>query len=83
MEESNYGILEVLPRLSLEKVEAITKKLKDLGVPDEIGPEDVTLEDLMKDGILKENAATKLLKRWKNNLGLWLIFTFIISVIMF
>ena len=61
---SDYGISKALPKLISLKVEKVKKKLKDLGVPDEIGLEDITLEDLMEDGVLKRRAATILIHFW-------------------
>ena len=64
-EEEDYGILKVLPRLSKERVEAVMRKIEDKGVPNEIGPEDLSVEDLMEGNLLKKPAATKLIKHWK------------------
>ena len=69
MDESNYGILKALPHLKPEEAEAIKKKLEDLGVPDEIGLECITLEDLTENELLEKGDATKLLQKWKKSGG--------------
>ena len=62
----DYGISEALPRLNSAKVEAVKKRVEDLGIFDQIGPEDITIEDLMKGGLLKEGAARKLKNYWES-----------------
>ena len=65
MEEEDYEISNVLPRLNKERVEAVMKRIKDKGVPNEIGPEELSVEDLMEGNLLKKPAATKLIAHWK------------------
>ena len=66
MDKHNYGISELLSQLKPEKVEKVKKRVEDLGVPDEITLKDVTVDDLMKDGLLKKRAAEILIKGWHN-----------------
>ena len=66
MNQPNYGISEALPLLNADRVAAVKQKVEDFGVPDEIALTDVTVEDLMQDGLLKKKAAEKLVNYWKN-----------------
>ena len=64
-EKEDYGILKVLSRLSKERVEAVMRSIEDKGVPNEIGLEDLRVEDLMEGNLLKKPAATNLIKHRK------------------
>ena len=71
MEQEDYKISKVLPRLNKERVEAVMRRIKDKGVPNEIGPEELSVEDLMEGNLLKKPAAAKLIKHWKKGLFFW------------
>ena len=66
MNQPNYGISEALPRLNADRVAVVKQKVEEFGVPDEIDLTDVTVEDLIQDGLLKKKAAEKLVNYWKN-----------------
>ena len=64
-DEPDYGIRKALPHLIDRKLQLVKKSVEELGVPDEIRLKDITKEDLMKDGLLKEKAATILTNFWQ------------------
>ena len=64
MDEDDFGISMALPHLEKENVEALKKSLQELGVPDEIALKDITVDDLIKTGLLKEKAAIILINEW-------------------
>jgi len=67
MDKADYGIRDALPQLKDDKVKAIKQRIEDEGVPDEITLTDLKKEDLMKDGLLKQRAAEKLVEYWKTS----------------
>ena len=61
----NFGIFDALPKLTKEKKDLLLSKLKELGV-EEVGDlENVEVDDLTKDSLLKLIPARKLVKQWK------------------
>ena len=63
----DYGISEILPKLSQEKIEELNRLLKKLGVEDESDLKEIKEDDLTKDNHLNTIQARKLIRGWKKS----------------
>ena len=79
-EEKDYEISKVLPRLSKERVKAVIRRIEDKGVPSEISPKELSVEDLMEGNLLKQPAAKNLIKHWKKGLFFVILLTHTIQL---
>ena len=68
----DYGISDALPTIAYEKIELVLKRLSKLGVEDAGDLENVEIDDLTCDGLLKPIQARKLVKRWKKGINLFI-----------
>ena len=64
----NYGISDALPNIANEKIGFVLKRLSELGVEDSGDLENVEVDDLTSDGLLKPIQARKLVKRWQKGI---------------
>ena len=62
----NYKINKILPNLCQEKKQELLNRLSELGVVESSDLQNVEVEDLTKDGLLKVVEARKLVKQWKD-----------------
>ena len=59
---------DALPNIAKEKIDLVLKRLSELGVEDAGDLENVEVDDLTGDGLLKPIQARKLVKRWKKGI---------------
>ena len=62
----NYKMYKILPKLNREKKQDRLNLLSELGVEESCDLQDVEVEDLTNDGLLKPTEARKLVKQWKD-----------------
>ena len=69
--ENDYGISKFAPLLAQncpKKVTEVVRFLEDeMGVPDQYKLEDITVEDLTGNGLLKRGPAMQLVKGWQSS----------------
>jgi len=66
----DFGIFEVLPKLTNEIKGKVLERLRELGVEDSDDLAAVEEDDLTENGLLSEIQARKLVKKWKESKNL-------------